>query len=153
MCDGAVVETHHSGGVGILGTVHHPGENRGNLAEGPAEPVEIMDVQVQEHATGLGRIRKPVVAAARVPVVPGRPYDAGPAQLTRLYHLGGVRVAREITERMAYTQSHSRLAAGPDDGLAVVQRQGDGLFAEDVLAGFRRSDSVFPVQMGWCRLQ
>ncbi len=71
----------------------------------------------------------------------------GLPQVALAHQLDGRPEVRDVAQHLADLELDARLLAGVNHGLAVLQRQGHGLLAEDMLAGLRDLNGVGRVEV------
>lgn len=131
---------------GVGGINGGGGDGGGGAAEGEGL-VEVVDEEVEDGATAFGGVSEPGGPA-------GEAGDAGEVELLKgavavvADGVGEVQVGGEEADDVGDHEGGAAAGGGGDDAAASREIEGEGLFAEDVLAGLEGGDCDVGMQCG-----
>src|SRR3712207_5249028 len=147
--DGSAREAQRSQGVVqavVLAAHNTPGVDPLHLAEAPAEEIEVVDHEVDQHAAALAPVGVPVVPAPEERRPPARPYDPDRAEVAGLDHLLHPDVLGEEPDDVPDKEPPLAPLESRQDLPGFLQRSRDGLLEEQVLPVRGHLDRQVPVQ-------
>ena len=127
-------------GESVIGSVavleaDAPGVQVRDLAEGPAEPVEVVDREVEQDAAALGEVLEPTLGADRSLAAATRAGGGGGADRAALDQRAGARVLGEVADDLGGHQGHARPLGGLDERQALLEGAGQRLLHQHGASG------------------
>src|SRR5215217_8332753 len=118
----------------VLSSHHAPGVDPLDLAKRPAQEVEVVDEQVQEHAPAYAQVGVPVVPPGKERRATAGAHDAERTEIPSIYHRLDPLILREEADHVPDKQPLLSTGESFDDRLGVLEGAGYWFLQDDVLS-------------------